>query len=209
MSTLTLMISKMLGFLLVLLPLVSCTYQKEEEPTNYEYHDINFSSHEIDPLLAVTNEEALQYGADVAYISSSGDTLISFGEFAYFGTDSLKHFANVIIHPNDSTFGRQVGIDRNGSILFDIVLFDNGPDYINEGLMRVKRNGKMGFANEKGEIVIPCEYDFAKWFVDGYAEVTYQATFYTDLDGHQRVESNNWFTIDRNGNQVDASKSGN
>jgi hypothetical protein len=33
-------------------------------------------------------------------------------------------------------------------MLFDLVPFDNGPDEFHEGLVRVSRNGKMGYANK-------------------------------------------------------------
>ena len=40
-----------------------------------------------------------------------------------------------------------------------------------EGLARVVQNGKWGFINTKGEVVIPCIYDFAWAFSEGLAEV--------------------------------------
>lgn len=195
--------SKKLPFLAVLLVLVSCKSYTEREQTNYEYHDIDTSAtQEIEPLIAITNEEYLQFGSNVAYVNIQGDTIIPFGNFAYFGTDTLNFFANVLLHPNDSIYGRWVGIDRNEHILFDLVSFDNGPDYFEEGLTRVLRNGKMGYANEKGEVVIPCQYAFAKWFDNGVAEVTFEAKEYQDMDGHSRVVSDSWFEIDKQGNRI-------
>ncbi|WP_282126266.1 WG repeat-containing protein [Marinifilum flexuosum] len=61
----------------------------------------------------------------------------------------------------------------------------------------------MGYANEYGQIVIPCIYAFAKPFVNGEAEVAFRAKEYLDVDEHKRVESDEWFTIDRKGNRVD------
>ena len=40
-----------------------------------------------------------------------------------------------------------------------------------EGLAPVKKNGKWGFINTKGDLVIPCEYDFAYSFSNGVALV--------------------------------------
>lgn len=197
--------SRNLSYLTILLVLFSCRNYIEREQTNYEYHDILISDTvELDPLIAVSNEEYLQYGSNVAFVNIQGDTIIHFGNFAYFGTDTLNFFANVLLHPNDSTYGRWVGIDRNENILFDLVSFDNGPDYFNEGLVRVQRNGKMGYANDKGEVVIPCQYAFARWFDNGVAEVTLEAKEYLDMDDHPRVESDSWFEIDKQGNRVKA-----
>lgn len=196
---------KNLSYIIIFLVLVSCRNYVEQEQTNYEYHDIEISDTVvIEPLIAVTKEDHPQYGSNVAFMNIKGDTIIPFGNFAYFGTDTLNYFANVLLHPNDSTYGRWVGIDRNGNILFDLVNFDNGPDYFNEGLTRVQRNWKMGYANKKGQIVIPCQYDYAKWFKNGVAEVTYDAEEYSDLDEHRRVESDSWFKIDKQGVKIDA-----
>lgn len=197
--------SRNLSYFTILFLFVSCRNSIEQEQTNYEYHDIQISDNvRIDPLIAVTNEEYIQYGSNVAFVNIQGDTIISFGNFAYFGTDTLNFYANVLLHPNDSTYGRWVGIDRNENVLFDLVSFDNGPDYFNEGLTRVQRNGKMGYANNKGEVVIPCQYAFAGWFENGIAKVTFEAKQYRDLDEHLRVESDSWFNIDKQGNRIKA-----
>jgi hypothetical protein len=186
-----------------MISILSCRKYIDKESTNYQYFDKQISDTiSTEKLKAVTNEEYLQYGVNVAFINENNDTIIPFGKYAYYGTDTLEFYANVIEHPNDSTYGRQIAIDRNQNVLFDIVMFDNGPEPFNEGLMRVLRNGKMGYANKFGQIVIPCEYDYAKWFENGKAEVTYKAKEYLDLDEHKRVESDEWFEIDKNGERI-------
>lgn len=40
---------------------------------------------------------------------------------------------------------------------------------IHEGFARFEQDGKMGFLNTKGDVVIPAIYDFASFFVDGIA----------------------------------------
>ncbi len=186
-----------------LLITVSCKHYTQKETTNYPYFNKTISdTSSTETLIAITDEAYLQYGARIAFVNEKGDTIIPFGKYAFFGTDTLKHYANVIEYVNDSTYGRYIAIDRNQNILYDIVLFDNGPDDFNEGLVRVLRNGKMGFANEYGRVVIPCEYDFAKWFKNGKASVTYKAKEYLDLDEHRRVESDEWFEIDKNGQAI-------
>lgn len=182
----------------------SCRHYINRKITDYKYYDVPDSDTiSSDSLIAITDEEFLQYGSRVAYVNIEGDTLIPFGHFAYFGTDTLVHFATVLEHPNDSAWGRQIAIDKNQNILFDIVMFDNGPEPFNEGLIRVSRNGKMGYANRFGQIVIPCIYDFAKWFDNGQAEVTFKAKEYLDMEEHRQVESDKWFIIDRQGNKIE------
>jgi len=181
----------------------SCKKYIEKEATDYKYFDRAISDTvSTDKLKAVTDEEYLEYGVRVAFVNENNDTIIPFGKYAYYGTDTLEFYANVIEHPNDSTYGRQIAIDKNQNVLFDVVMFDNGPEPFKENLTRVLRNGKMGYANKFGQIVIPCEYDYAKWFENGKAQVTYNAKEYLDLDEHKRVESDEWFIIDKEGNRI-------
>lgn len=189
--------------LTALLTITSCRQQIEREYIDRDYFDIATSDTVATSILfAVTDEEFLQYGTRVAYVDNLGDTIIPFGKFAYYGTDTLVHYANVLESYSDGTAGRQVGIDRSQNILFDLVMFDKGPEPFNEGLTRVLRDGKMGYANKFGQIVIPCIYDYAKWFDKGVAEVTFDATIFLDADEHRRVESDEWFTIDKRGQKV-------
>ncbi len=194
---------KIIIIIVLISVLFSCKQYTDKVKTNYKYYDLTESDTILKPLLtAITDEEHLQYGVNIAFINEKGDTVIPFGNYAYFGTDTLEYFANVIEHPNDSTWGRYIGIDRNQNVLFDLVLFDNGPDYFNDNLTRVLRNGKMGYANKFGQVVIPCKYDFAKCFENGKAEVTFKAKEYIDLEEHSRVESDEWFLIDKQGNKI-------
>ncbi|NQY10468.1 MAG: WG repeat-containing protein [Flavobacteriales bacterium] len=113
------------------------------------------------------------------------------------------HYANVCILPTKNEKGRWVGITSKGEILFDFFSFDNGSDYFKEGLTRVKRNGKISFANKYGHVAIPCEYDFAWWFKNGEAKVTYSAKEVgNNYDEHKTIESDEWFFIDYVGRKL-------
>lgn len=182
----------------------SCKQDLDKKATNYKYYDKLLSDTSlIDVLVAITDEDYLQYGVSVAYVNKQNDTIIPFGKYAYFGSDSLKYFANVISCVNDSIYGRVMAIDRNQEILYDIVTYDNGPDYFNDGLTRVLRNGKMGYANKYGQVIIPCVYDYGTWFENGKAKVTYSLKENFAIDEHKQVESDEWFLIDKNGNKVE------
>ena len=197
-------ISQLIILVFGLVSVISCGQKSKKEMTRYYYFEKSQSDTTTkEPLIAVTDEEYLQYGSRVAYLNTKGDTIIPFGKYAYLGTDTLTHYANVIEFPKDSSYGRWIAIDRNQNTLFDIVSFDNGPDYFYEGLVRAKRNGKMGFADKYGQIAIPCEYDFAWWFVDGKAKVTFDAREIRDkYDEHTTIESDEWFYIDKNGKKI-------
>ena len=188
---------------IVSLTITSCRHKIERQVTNYKYFDtLESDTLAKSTLFAITDEEYLQYGSRVAYVNFEGDTIIPFGQYAYFGTDTFVYFANVMEHPNDSIYGRKIGVNREQKILFDIVMFDYGPDLSYEGLIRVIRNGKFGYADEYGRVVISCIYDYAKWFKNGKAEVTFNAVEYLDMEEHLRVESDEWFEIDKQGNTI-------
>ena len=78
---------------IALLIFSSCRQYIKREKTDYKYYNVQDSDKfSTDSLIAITDEEYLQYGSRVAYINSNGDTIIPFGHFAYFGTDTLIHF---------------------------------------------------------------------------------------------------------------------
>jgi len=186
-----------------LLTLLSCKQEINREITDYDYFDVPKSDTvSKSTLVAATDEKHLQFGRNVTYLNLEGDTIIPLGKYAYFGTDTLKHYATVLEHPHDSAWGRQLAIDQHQHVLFDVFLFDNGPDYFKEGLTRALRNGKMGYANKYGQVVIPCIYDFASPFEQGKAQVTFDALEYLDLEEHMRVESDDWFYIDKQGKRI-------
>tara|TARA_B100001167_G_scaffold190941_1_gene159319 strand:+ start:1968 stop:2309 length:342 start_codon:yes stop_codon:yes gene_type:complete len=83
----------------------SCRKYIDKETTDYPYFDRQISDTiSTEKLKAVTNEEYLQYGVKVAFVTENNDTIIPFGKYAYYGTNTLEFYANVIEHPNDSTW---------------------------------------------------------------------------------------------------------
>ena len=76
---------------------------------------------------------------------------------------------------------------KDGKVAFDVVQYDNGPDYISQGLFRFIKNGKMGFADEKGKICIPAKYDFVSPFDENG-----KASF---CNGCKKVYSGEHFTM--------------
>ncbi|MCL2143937.1 MAG: WG repeat-containing protein [Endomicrobia bacterium] len=124
------------------------------------------------------------------YPQDDGDYLIPFaemrGDTQYFGyetcdrneiikakyriayTDKMHKMA--IVMRDD---GQWIGIDRNDNVILYPFIYDNGPDYVFEGLFRFVDNDKIGFANLDGDKIIPAEFDFVEPFQDGLAEYAY------------------------------------
>jgi hypothetical protein len=151
-----------------------------------------------DRLIPVTNESIYKFGVSCAFISSLGDTVIPFGRFQVFETDTLVTFTFV----NDYKNG-VVGINRKGEILFDAFIYgDFQLDTYSEGMIRVMQNEKIGYADKTGKIIIKPKYKYAFPFIHGKAKVTYDCDVSMDDLGHSTVKSNTWFYIDRNGYKI-------
>jgi hypothetical protein len=163
------------------------------------YYDVTVNTNN-EYLTAVFMDSVPELGSRIAFINSKKDTIIPFGKYSICWTDTIKTYA--IVFDKINTKGRTVAIDKNERILFDIVFFDNWPDELHDSLFRVKRNEKIGYANSKGEIVIPCQFSCAFWFENGRAKVTYNCTEKTDKFEHTLPESDEWFYIDTKGKRI-------
>jgi len=79
------------------------------------------------------------------------------------GADTLYNFVFVTLNY------KWVAINKQDSIILTPYIFDNGPDYLEDGLFRFVKNGKIGFANAKGQKIIPPKFDFVSPFSEGLA----------------------------------------
>ena len=77
--------------------------------------------------------------------------------------------SKVIIAVNTS-HGIGYFVDSEGTFLFN-KQFEEVSKFT-EGLAHVEQNGKIGFINTQGEVVVPCIYDWTVgWFSDGLTSV--------------------------------------
>ena len=85
---------------------------------------------------------------------------------------------------------------------YKIFQYDNGDDYIREGLRRIyDDNGKIGFADDKGNVIIKPRFAFAFPFEDGMAKVTDEGYLVRERE-YSRWISPDWYFIDHSGNEV-------
>lgn len=68
-------------------------------------------------------------------------------------------------------------VDTKGNFIIPIGMYDKINQFYDNGLAAVEVDGKYGFINTKGELVIPLMYDYAFGFSDGLAEVKYQGLY--------------------------------
>ena len=89
-------------------------------------------------------------------------------------------------------------INELGNILIRPYIYDNGPDYFNEGLARYVEDGKIGFFDEYGKVVIKAQWDFAYPFEDGKAAICNGCKITADNE-HSSVTGGEWGYIDKAG----------
>ncbi|HTW80724.1 MAG TPA: hypothetical protein VME23_14355 [Terracidiphilus sp.] len=85
------------------------------------------------------------------------------------------------MHPSFNRYGLSafwinefggVYVNHSGRIVIrDVALVDNGPDNFHHGLVTIERDGKYGYADPKGRIVVPMKYSCAINFRDQYSDV--------------------------------------
>jgi WG containing repeat len=95
--------------------------------------------------------------------------------------------------------GKWVIMDSKRMALYAVFVYDNGPDYPSEGLIRVVKNGKIGYADAKTyAIVISPQFDCAYPFENGKAKVSTNCK--TVADGEHRIwTSDEWQYVDKKG----------
>lgn len=120
----------------------------------------------------------------IGYKDNLGKIIID-AKFTHVYTDTLYTMAIVLKN------WEWVGIDKNEKVLLKPFIFDNGPDYIEEGLFRFVENNKIGFADTDGRKIIIAKYDFATPFKNGLSEYT--------LGGQREYEKGDehWWWIGR------------
>ncbi len=122
---------------------------------HYEYVDIQ----DFHEGLAVAG-----YDDTWGYIDVRGQFVIEPG--LYFGLSEFSEGLAEVVKID----GSRVFIDRNGNVVFSC--HENfAYDPFQEGLSTTYSfdNGKMGYVNRIGELVIPIEFEHAGKFNDGYA----------------------------------------
>ena len=141
------------------------------------------------------------YLSSVCYVDERGDTIIPYGRFSYYGSDSIS--------PIGFVYENKIGlacINTEGHILCRPLNIDFGiPDYLSEGHFRiVNEEGLMGFADSLGHVVVTPQYKCAFPFKGGKAKVTYTGHRHKSSphDEHGEWVSDDWFYIDYQGKRL-------
>lgn len=154
-------------------------------------------------LIAHTTENFLEVGVPVCYLNERGDTIVPYGKYRFCQTDTIRNIGFVYENRQNA---RIVCIDNQGKELFYAFKYDNGADYVREGLFRITDDkGLIGFADTLGNIVIKPQFKFAFPFKNGKAKVTFsgESKDVPDSNGEEHYwDSSDWFYIDKNGKML-------
>lgn len=92
--------------------------------------------------------------------------------------------------------------DRKGNFLYQPFMYDNGPDYFVEGLRRFVKNGKIGFADRNGKVIIEPKHDFVDYFNYGYASFCDGCDWEKTDDEHKSIVGGKWGMMNARGETV-------
>ncbi|WP_336687894.1 WG repeat-containing protein [Chryseobacterium bernardetii] len=92
--------------------------------------------------------------------------------------------------------------DRKGDFLYQPFMYDNGPDYFVEGLRRFVKNGKIGFADRNGKVIIEPKHDFVDYFNYGYASFCDGCDWEKTDDEHKSIVGGKWGMMNAKGETV-------
>ena len=105
------------------------------------------------------------------------DSILVNGAYYYFlepfselNDTNTSHFIYTYKRQQDSMMYFIINLEHK-SIIGNIYWYDNGPDYFKEGLCRFLRNGKTGYMDTIGNVVIDPIYDFGSYFKNGIAKI--------------------------------------
>ncbi len=136
--------------LLLLLPIPTLTLAQKSTDYLIAYED--------------TTKEGVFGMPLIGYKTVDGKIVIQ-AKYSSTNTDTLYCMAIVFDEKH-----HWVGIDRQEQVILYPFIYDNGPDYLVEGLFRYIDNEKIGFANLDGDIIIPAQFDFVEPFENGLAQ---------------------------------------
>ncbi len=92
--------------------------------------------------------------------------------------------------------------DKNGNFLYRPFFYDNGADYFSEGVRRFVKNGKVGFVDRNGSVVITPQFDFASPFNFGYSAFCNGCDWEKTEDEHRSIVGGTWGVINYKGKVV-------
>ena len=152
--------------------------------------------------ILIAFEDSLKVGF-WGFKDTSGQIIIP-AEYSSVFEDSFSNDITFVVKKADGEQDDKNGIitiDRQNKFVLKPFIFDNGPDYLQEGVFRFVENGKMGFADKNGKKVIPAKYTFVDAFQEGFAAFC-EGCKKENMGEHWRMVGGKWGFMDKNGKEI-------
>ncbi|MCQ2217053.1 MAG: WG repeat-containing protein [Paludibacteraceae bacterium] len=139
-------------------------------------------------------------GETCAYADKSGRVVISEGKYI---SSCSKIKAPVLMQSavSDSCFW----VDVDGRELYSVYMKDDRVDDFSNGLMRIVKNGKIGFVDKKGTLQVPAVYSDASKFIGKYALVSQRDDAGSATDeavADYSLKTQLWGVVDKKGKEI-------
>lgn len=146
-------------------------------------------------LHKVTDPAIVQWeeGDQAGYADENGQMIIPLGKYKYCYTEKFDKIAFVGFADREGIYA----IDRNENVLFKVFISDNLPDLIKDHTFRIEHNGKIGFADTSGKVIISPQFDAAWPFQEGFAGVSTGGT--EKQTGNYKIYTGKWKFINMKG----------
>lgn len=129
------------------------------------------------------------------YVNDKNEVVIPIGKYPRLYSLIFDNIAFVSIKGETGIYA----INRSEKVLFEVYYLDNGPDIVSEGLFRIIKNGKIGFADMTGKVVIEPQYHFVFPFQkNGTAIFNEGGTLVREGD-YTRYQGGKWGVINKAG----------
>ena len=129
------------------------------------------------------------------YMDSNGKIVIPAGKYANTFTAEFDKIAFVAIKGRQGVYA----IDRKEKVLFEVYNYMGFPDDVSNGLFRIIENGKIGFANMDGQIVIKPQFQFVYPFTDNGFAIFCKNGIWSKLNKEIDVITGKWGAINKKG----------
>lgn len=132
-----------------------------------------------------------------AYVDANGETMVDCEKYLICFSETFDNYAIVGMQEEGI-----VAINRQEEVLYQVFVYDNGPDYPSDGYFRIIQDGKIGYADaQTGAIKIKPQYTGAKPFEYQYAPVCPNCDLIEEGD-HTYWANGKWGLIDKSGTMI-------
>ncbi len=130
------------------------------------------------------------------FADTNGNIIIPAGKYADIFTTEFDKIAFVAIKGKKGIYA----IDKKEKVLFQVCNYEFFPDKVSNGLFRIIENGKIGFANMDGQIIIKPQFNFIFPFQkNDFAIFCEKGTWIKVHEEYTKFSGGKWGAIDKNG----------